>query len=156
VDAVLVSSLTEGAGLPAREAAAAGRLVISTPVGDFPLLTSQGIGIIAPIEARKYKNFVTATLKHYKESPVELVEACHKVQDAARQRDWQYMIDHWIELIETAKAHVLQPSRVLVPLRNQLATKTSAKKLRLIPLSQVDQYLGLAGVKSKRGGVFGS
>ena len=103
VDAVLVSSVTEGAGLPAREGAAAGRLVISTPVGDFPLLASKGIGIITPIEAAKYKDFVAATLKHYKESPTELVQTCRKAQDAARQLDWEFMIDHWIELIETAK-----------------------------------------------------
>ena len=110
VDAVLVSSLTEGAGLPAREPAAAGRLVISTPVGDFPLLASQGIGIIAPIEAHKYKNFVAATLKHYKESPAEFLQTCRKAQDAAREVDWQYMIGHWIELIETAKAHGIADS----------------------------------------------
>jgi glycosyltransferase involved in cell wall biosynthesis len=105
VEAVLVSSLTEGAGLPAREAAAAGRLVISTPVGDFPLLASQGIGIMAPIEAHKYRDFVTATLKRYKDSQAEFLETCRKAQDAARQLDWQYMIGNWIELIEAAKAH---------------------------------------------------
>src|ERR1700686_1369057 len=42
VDAVLVTSLREGFGLPAIEAAAAGRLVISTPVGGFPYLVSKG------------------------------------------------------------------------------------------------------------------
>jgi len=36
IDALIMPSLQEGAGLPALEAAAAGRLVIGTPVGHFP------------------------------------------------------------------------------------------------------------------------
>ena len=107
VDAVLVSSVTEGAGLPAREGAAAGRLVISTPVGDFPLRASQGLGIVAPIESHKYKKFVTATLKYYKDNPTAFADICRKTQDAARQLDWQYMIGDWMELIESAKAHLV-------------------------------------------------
>ena len=107
VDAVLVSSVTEGAGLPAREGAAAGRLVISTPVGDFPLRASQGLGIVAPIESHKYKKFVTATLKYYKDNPTAFADFCRKTQDAARQLDWQYMIGDWMELIESAIAHLV-------------------------------------------------
>jgi glycosyltransferase involved in cell wall biosynthesis len=55
VDAVLTSSISEAAQLPVMEAAAAGRLVIGTPVGHFPLKAYQGGGIIAPIEAEKFK-----------------------------------------------------------------------------------------------------
>lgn len=107
VDAVLVSSVTEGAGLPAREGAAAGRLVISTPVGDFPLQASLGLGIVAPIEGHKYKKFVADILRYYKDNPSAFCEMCRRAQDAARQLDWQYMIGDWLELIETAKADVL-------------------------------------------------
>src|SRR5205807_3453635 len=71
VDAVLVPSVTEGAQLPIREAAAAGRLVISTPVGDFPLRASQGIGSVAPIEAHKYKKFVAERLQYYRDNPAD-------------------------------------------------------------------------------------
>jgi glycosyltransferase involved in cell wall biosynthesis len=106
VDAVLISSVTEGAGLPAREGAAAGRLVISTPVGDFPLRASQGLGIVAPIESHKYKKFVAETLKHYKNDPSAFADICQKAQHAARHLDWQYMIDDWIELIESAKGYL--------------------------------------------------
>jgi glycosyltransferase involved in cell wall biosynthesis len=102
VDTVLVSSLSEGAGLPFREAAAAGRLVISTPVGDFPLRAAQGIGVVAPIEGHKYEAFVTATLAHYKEHPAEFAEICRKSQEAARQLDWTLLIRDWIELIDSA------------------------------------------------------
>lgn len=109
VDALLVSSVTEGAGLPAREAAAAGRLVISTPMGDFPLRMSEGLGIVAPIESHKYKKFVVEALRHYKENPVAFRDACRKAQDAARQLDWPNVIGDWADLIETAKLKCPQP-----------------------------------------------
>jgi glycosyltransferase involved in cell wall biosynthesis len=103
VDAVLISSISESGPLPVIEAAAAGRLVIGTPVGHFPLRAYQGGGIIAPIEAEKYKAFTTATLRYYKENPAAYVDKCHGIQEAARKFDWQHMIGGWIELIEAAK-----------------------------------------------------
>jgi glycosyltransferase involved in cell wall biosynthesis len=103
VDAVLISSVTEGAQMPVKEGVAAGRLVISTPVGDFPLRASQGVGILAPIESHKYRKFVSDTLKYYKENPAAFVNKCRKIQDAARQLDWEYVISDWIELIEAAR-----------------------------------------------------
>jgi glycosyltransferase involved in cell wall biosynthesis len=111
VDAVLIASVTEGAQMPVKEGAAAGRLVISTPVGDFPLRASQGVGIVAPIEGHKYLKFVADTLKSYKENPAAFTEICRKTQDAARQLDWPYMIDDWVELIETAKGQLLDQAR---------------------------------------------
>ncbi len=98
VDSVIVSSSREGYGLPAMEAAAAGRLVISTPVGGFPGQVSLGAGIVAPIEAREFKKFVTNTLVHYKNNPVEYVEVCRDIQAAARHLDWDFVLDDWIEL----------------------------------------------------------
>ncbi|TGV81491.1 hypothetical protein EN792_034360, partial [Mesorhizobium sp. M00.F.Ca.ET.149.01.1.1] len=60
VDAVLVCSLTEAGGpMPATEAAASGRLVISTPVGVFPLRAYEGLGIIAPLDPEGYVKFTT-------------------------------------------------------------------------------------------------
>jgi tetratricopeptide (TPR) repeat protein len=112
IDAVLISSVTEGAQLPVKEGAAAGRLVISTPVGDFPLRASQGVGTVAPIESHKYTKFVADTLKFYRENPAAFVEMCRKIQTAARQLDWQHMISDWIELIETAKAYPLELARI--------------------------------------------
>jgi len=101
VDAVLVTSSREGFGLPAMEAAAAGRLVISTPVGGFPYLASVGAGITAPVRAAEYKEFVIEKLNYYKDNPREYVETCESIQHAARKIDWEYTIDAWIELIET-------------------------------------------------------
>jgi predicted O-methyltransferase YrrM len=104
VDAVLTSSISEAAQLPVMEAAAAGRLVIGTPVGHFPLKAYQGGGIIAPIEAEKYKAFTASTLRYYKENPAAYIDKCHSIQEAAKNFDWQYSIDAWVELIEAGSA----------------------------------------------------
>ena len=103
VDAVLTSSISESGPLPVMEAAAAGRLVIGTPVGVFPLKAYQGGGIIAPIEAEKFKAFVATTLRHYQQNPDEYVAKCRSIQEAARKFDWKYSIGEWIDLIEAAK-----------------------------------------------------
>ena len=93
VDAVVTSSNGEGAGLTVIEAAAAGRLVIGTPVGHFPRKAYEGGGIIAPVDAKKFKSFTANTLRYYKENPQAYVDKCHAIQDAARKFDWCYVID---------------------------------------------------------------
>jgi glycosyltransferase involved in cell wall biosynthesis len=105
VDAILTSSISEAAQLPVMEGAAAGRLVIGTPVGHFPLKAYQGGGIIAPVEAEKFTAFAAETLRYYKENPAAYVEKCRAIQEAARQFDWQNVIGEWVELIEEAKRH---------------------------------------------------
>lgn len=101
VDAIVNSSLSEAAQLPVMEGAAAGRLIIGTPVGHFPRRAYQGGGILAPVEARKFESFVSETLKFYKENPSAFVDKCHSIQESARAFDWRYSIQDWIDLIET-------------------------------------------------------
>ncbi|MFI5023464.1 MAG: FkbM family methyltransferase [Alphaproteobacteria bacterium] len=102
VDAVLTSSISEAAQLPVMEAAAAGRLVICTPVGHFPRKAYEGGGIMAPIEAGKFKTFAAETLRYYKENPAAYTAKCHAIQEAALKFDWEHAIGDWIELIESA------------------------------------------------------
>jgi hypothetical protein len=102
VDAVVVSSLSEAAQLPVMEAAAAGRLVIGTPVGHFPQKAYQGGGILAPIEADKFQSFTAATLRYYRENRAAYVDKCRTIQEAAQKFDWQHSIGAWVELIEEA------------------------------------------------------
>jgi len=109
VDAVLTSSISEAAQLPVMEAAAAGRLVIGTPVGHFPRKAYEGGGILAPIEAKKFKVFTAATLRYYKDNPAAYRDKCRAIQDAAQKFDWQYSIREWVELIEGAHRHVESP-----------------------------------------------
>ncbi|TWC05612.1 hypothetical protein FBZ93_103633 [Bradyrhizobium macuxiense] len=100
VGAIVTSSISESGPLPVLEGAAAGRLVIGTPVGHFPQKANQGGGIIAPIQADKFVSFTTATLTFYKENPSAYVEKCQSIQEAARNFDWKFSIQDWVDLIE--------------------------------------------------------
>jgi glycosyltransferase involved in cell wall biosynthesis len=104
VDAVLVSSISEAAQLPVMEAAAAGRLVIGTPVGHFPRKAYEGAGILAPIEAEKFKAFAADTLRYYKDNPTVFQDKCRSMQEAARLFDWKNAIGGWIDLIEAERS----------------------------------------------------
>jgi glycosyltransferase involved in cell wall biosynthesis len=99
----VMSSVSQSVGLPALEAAAAGRLVICTPVGNFPQYACEGAGIMAPIEPEKFKEFTARTLRSYKDKPAAFMEKCRAIQKAAKMFDWRYAIDSWVGLIEAAK-----------------------------------------------------
>lgn len=100
IDALLMSSLSEAGPLPIMEAAAAGRLVIGTPVGHFPQKVNQGGGILAPIEPEKYVSFVTDKLVHYKDHPKEFRKKCAEIQNASKGFDWRYVVSEWRQLID--------------------------------------------------------
>jgi hypothetical protein len=103
VGSVVMPSLQEGAGLPPLEGAAAGRLVIGTPVGHFPRLAYEGLGILAPLEAEAFQRFTTEILIYYRNNPSAYLEKCATIQEAAKQRDWQCTIKDWIELFANAR-----------------------------------------------------
>jgi hypothetical protein len=86
--------------------------VISTQVGHFALKAYQGGGIIAPIEAEKFKAFTVATLKYYEENPAAYRDKCHAIQEAARKFDWQYTIGEWIDLIDCARTGSSPSTRI--------------------------------------------
>jgi Glycosyl transferases group 1 len=105
IDALIMPSLQEGAGLPALEAAAAGRLVIGTPVGHFPRLAYEGLGIMGPLDAKAFQRFAVERLRFFKDNPTAYRHACTAAQDAANShhperpgRDWRHVVDDWIEL----------------------------------------------------------
>lgn len=103
VGAVLMPSLQEGAGLPPLEAAAAGRLVIGTPVGHFPRLAYEGMGILAPLEANAFRRFAVERLKYFVANPTAYHDKCSSIQQAAKRRDWSIVIEDWKELIAGAR-----------------------------------------------------
>jgi hypothetical protein len=103
VGSVVMPSLQEGAGLPPLEGAAAGRLVIGTPVGHFSRLACEGLGILAPLEAGAFQRFTTQTLIYYRDNPSAYVDKCAAIQEAAKQRDWQFTVNDWIELFDSAR-----------------------------------------------------
>lgn len=96
VDAVVMSSLQEGGGMPPLEAAAAGRLVIGTPVGDFPRLACEGIGILAPLNDEAFVEFTADVLVSYKMNVDLFRKKCLDIQAASCKRDWPRVIGDWI------------------------------------------------------------
>ena len=99
VDAVVVASTEEGAGLPALEASAAGRLVISTPVGIW-LSKAGNSGHTVPVEETDFMTETTALLAFYRDNPVVYRLKCESTQAHAECYDWSRVIGNWIELLE--------------------------------------------------------
>lgn len=97
VDAIMVTSTEEGAGLPSMEAAASGRLVFSTPVGYFGNNHNVGAGIVLPSEKDELINKAVEYLKYYSDNNREFTEACIRVQNFARENyHWTKVLDTWL------------------------------------------------------------
>ena len=99
VDAVIMPSLQEGGGMPMLEGAAAGRLCIGTPVGDFPRLAYEGMGILAPLDAEAFVRFTAGRLQAFKEDVPLFQEQCKFIKQNAQKRDWKNVIGDWERFI---------------------------------------------------------
>ena len=99
VDAVIVASTEEGAGLPALEASAAGKLVISTSVGLW-ITKSGDSGHTVPMEESEFMAKTLKLLEYYKANPAAYREKCLSTQEHAKQYDWSNVIHYWIELLK--------------------------------------------------------
>lgn len=100
IDCLMVSSTEqESCGLPLLEAAAAGRLPISTLTGinrDFDKPT----GIILPMEEELYLSGGINCINLLKENPHLFNQLCTNAQEFARMHyDWSVVIDNWITLL---------------------------------------------------------
>jgi len=101
VDAICVTSLQEGAGLPALEAAAAGRFVISTDVGHFGWHSQNKGGIMLPTNREEYIEEATKVLTYFKNNPSSFAKACKKVQlHALENYCWNAVKHYWIDLFQ--------------------------------------------------------
>ena len=99
VDAVVVASTEEGAGLPALEASAAGKLVISTPVGLW-LAKAGSSGHTVPIEENAFLKSTISHLEYYRDNATAYHLKCLDTQEHARRYDWSNVIHHWVKLIK--------------------------------------------------------
>ena len=100
IDCLMVSSTEqESCGLPLLEAAAAGRLPISTLTGinrDFDRPT----GIILPMEEDLYLSSGINSINTLKENSYLFNQLCTNAQEFARMYyDWSIVIDNWITLL---------------------------------------------------------
>jgi glycosyltransferase involved in cell wall biosynthesis len=98
VDCVIVASTEEGAGLPVLEASAAGKLVISTPVGHWCERHARSGGYVVPIEESGFLYRVNEILNYYKHHPMKYQEKCWEIRQQAWQYDWDNFIDSWADL----------------------------------------------------------
>jgi glycosyltransferase involved in cell wall biosynthesis len=99
IDALIMSSTEEAGGLPAIEAAAAGKLVIGTPVGYFEENGKYGGGVLVPLDELGFLNETRKNLLYYRDNPKEYREKCEEIQYYAREHyDWSETIHAWVEL----------------------------------------------------------
>lgn len=98
VDAVIVASTEEGAGLPALEASAAGKLVISTPVGIWKDKAGDS-GYTVPVEESEFLKQTVELLTYYKNNPQAYQAKCVSTQQHAQRYDWSQVIAGWAELL---------------------------------------------------------
>jgi glycosyltransferase involved in cell wall biosynthesis len=98
VDALIVASTEEGAGLPALEASAAGRLVISTPVGIWKSQAGTS-GHTVSVDELEFVKQTVELLNFYKNNPQDYVAKCLSTQQHAKQYDWSAVIRHWVHLL---------------------------------------------------------
>jgi hypothetical protein len=94
VDAVLITSSYEACGLPIMEAAAAGRLVVSSAVGYF----DGAHGALCRLHDDAFVEDARNIFKVYQD-PILYKFACEQAQQYARDHyDWEHRIEAWQEL----------------------------------------------------------
>jgi glycosyltransferase involved in cell wall biosynthesis len=99
IDALVMSSTEEAGGLPAMEAASAGKLIIGTPVGYFEENGKHGGGVLVPLDELGFLNETRKNLLYYRDNPNEYREKCQEIQHYAREYyDWNKLIHSWVEL----------------------------------------------------------
>lgn len=100
IDALVMSSSEEAAGLPVMEASAAGRLILGTPVGYFEKNGNIGGGIILPIEENQFVHQLSNYLEYFRDNSREYKIACESIQQFAKENyDWSVVIEDWVKIL---------------------------------------------------------
>jgi glycosyltransferase involved in cell wall biosynthesis len=103
IDALAVSSIEESAGLPSMEAAAAGRLVLSTPVGYFEDYGPKGGGVVLPMgypNETEYCSALKDSIQYYTKDSEAYNKKCLDIQEFARENyDWSKHIEKWVSFL---------------------------------------------------------
>jgi glycosyltransferase involved in cell wall biosynthesis len=99
VDALLMTSISEASPLPVMEAAAAGRLVVGTPVGSYPRQVVRGAGLLAPVAERDYISFCSDLFDGYRADLPRFRRDCEHIKKNAEGFDWRYNLDGWLSVV---------------------------------------------------------
>lgn len=103
IDCLLMTSLQEGGAMPPYEAAASGRLVVGTPVGDFPRLALEDMGVLAPLNDDAFVDLAVDVVSYYAEHPQEFSEKCELAATKTRMcRNWPVVIGDWSRFVSAA------------------------------------------------------
>ena len=94
MDALLVSSSEETAGLPAMEAAAAHRLTVSTKVGYF----NQGAGEVCRMNDSEFIEDAVNAIQKYRDPAVYSAKCLEYGAYAKANYDWKHHVDAWVKL----------------------------------------------------------
>ena len=100
IHALAASSIEESAGFPSMEAAAAGRLVLSTPVGYFEEHGPKGGGVVLPMDEKEYCEALYNNLALYYYNKDAYYKKCCEIQEYAREAyDWSKHIERWVAFL---------------------------------------------------------
>ena len=100
IDCLLIPSTQEGAGLPAMEAGAAGKLVIGTPVVHWKNRITEAGGVEVPIPENEFVEKTCDYINYYITHPAEYKEKCYQIREHARSYDWSMVVKSWVDLIQ--------------------------------------------------------
>jgi glycosyltransferase involved in cell wall biosynthesis len=99
VDCVIIPSLEEGAGMPALEAGAAGRLVIGTAVGHWMDRIGSHGGIAVSKDETEFMRETVRLLKFYRDNPLAYQDKCWEIHERAMAYDWHNFVPSWVKLV---------------------------------------------------------
>lgn len=104
IHSLVMSSSEEAGGLPIMEAAAAGRLILGTPVGYYEehsdTVDEERGGILLPIDEKGFISELTNSLIRYSKDSNLYIRKCLQIQEYAREHyDWSKKVIEWINLL---------------------------------------------------------
>lgn len=102
IDVLINPSLEEGAGMPVLEAAAAGKLVITTASGYVKDRLKDAPIHIVPTDEENFLRETTKILLDYKNDNAKYKKRCEEIQEHAKRYDWSNCIEGWVEFLTTS------------------------------------------------------
>lgn len=101
VDAIICASTEEGCCMPTMEAAASGKLVITTPVGNAYEVLKEGFNnnLIVPFDESQFLERVVELLSFYKNNEEAYRKTCNSLREEMRKFDWKEISKYWFNLL---------------------------------------------------------
>ena len=85
--------------MPILEGGAAGKLILSTPVGHWNEKVGNAGGIALPMDEEGYIRESVDVLSFYKKHPNLYYKKCLEIQQHAESYDWKYYLKDWLKIL---------------------------------------------------------